>query len=41
MNTSYPSRNFDLGEQIDMLRDSVYHFAQEEILLISLHKPRE
>lgn len=31
MNTSYPTLNFDLGEQIDMLRDSVYHFAQAEL----------
>ncbi|NPU94447.1 MAG: isovaleryl-CoA dehydrogenase [Gammaproteobacteria bacterium] len=27
----YPSLNFDLGETIDMLRDSVHAFAQKEI----------
>ncbi|MFT7289428.1 MAG: isovaleryl-CoA dehydrogenase, partial [Halieaceae bacterium] len=31
MNTSYPTLNFDLGEDIDMLRDSVYQFAQAEL----------
>ena len=31
MNTSYPTLNFGLGEDIDMLRDSVYQFAQGEI----------
>jgi isovaleryl-CoA dehydrogenase len=31
MNTSYPTLNFDLGEDIDMLRDSVYSFAQAEL----------
>lgn len=31
MNTGYPTLNFDLGEEIDMLRDAVYGFAQEEI----------
>ncbi|CAA0094554.1 Acyl-CoA dehydrogenase [Halioglobus japonicus] len=31
MSTSYPSLNFDLGEDIDMLRDSVYQFAQAEL----------
>lgn len=31
MNTPYPSLNFDLGEEIDMLRDSVYQFAQDEL----------
>ena len=31
MNTSYPSLNFNLGEDIDMLRDSVYQFCQAEI----------
>lgn len=31
MNTSYPTLNFDLGEDIDMLRDIVYRFAQDEI----------
>ncbi|MFG0721400.1 isovaleryl-CoA dehydrogenase [Pseudomonas sp. GLN_6] len=28
---SYPTLNFDLGETIDMLRDSVYQFAQAEL----------
>jgi isovaleryl-CoA dehydrogenase len=31
MNTSYPTLNFDLGEDIDMLRDTVNQFAQTEI----------
>ena len=31
MNTSYPTLNFGLGEDIDMLRDSIYQFAQGEI----------
>ena len=31
MNIAYPSLNFDLGEDIDMLRDSVYQFAQKEL----------
>lgn len=31
MNTAYPTLNFDLGEDIDMLRDSVYQFAQSEL----------
>ena len=33
MNTNYPTLNFDLGEDIDMLRDSVYQFAQAELAL--------
>jgi alkylation response protein AidB-like acyl-CoA dehydrogenase len=28
---SYPTLNFGLGETIDMLRDSVYSFAQAEL----------
>ena len=31
MNTAYPTLNFDLGEEIDMLRDSVFQFCQKEI----------
>ncbi|MBT7566287.1 MAG: isovaleryl-CoA dehydrogenase, partial [Porticoccaceae bacterium] len=31
MNTSYPTLNFNLGEDIDMLRDSVYQFCAAEI----------
>lgn len=31
MNTSYPTLNFGLGEEIDMLRDSVYQFSQKEL----------
>lgn len=31
MNTAYPTLNFGLGEDIDMLRDHVYNFAQTEI----------
>ncbi len=31
MSTIYPALNFDLGEEIDMLRESVHAFAQAEI----------
>ena len=31
MNTTYPTLNFGLGEDIDMLRGQVYQFAQNEI----------
>ncbi len=31
MNTPYPTLNFGLGEDIQMLRDSVYQFCQKEI----------
>lgn len=31
MNTPYPTLNFDLGADIDMLRDSVYQFCKKEI----------
>ncbi|GAC14210.1 isovaleryl-CoA dehydrogenase [Aliiglaciecola lipolytica] len=31
MNAPYPTLNFGLGEEIDMLRDHVYNFAQAEI----------
>jgi isovaleryl-CoA dehydrogenase len=31
MNTDYPTLDFDLGEDIDMLREAVYQFAQAEI----------
>lgn len=31
MNTTYPTLNFDLGEEIDMLRDMVFNFSQAEI----------
>jgi len=31
MNTSYPTLNFNLGEDIDLLRDQVFQFAQKEI----------
>jgi isovaleryl-CoA dehydrogenase len=31
MNTHYPSLDFDLGEEIEMLREAVYQFAQTEI----------
>ena len=31
MNTPYPTLNFGLGEDIEMLRDQVYQFAQNEI----------
>jgi isovaleryl-CoA dehydrogenase len=32
MNTSYPTLNFGLGEDIDMLRDMVYRFCQQELV---------
>tara|TARA_R110002124_G_scaffold83172_1_gene217990 strand:+ start:2832 stop:4001 length:1170 start_codon:yes stop_codon:yes gene_type:complete len=31
MSTSYPTLNFDLGEDVDMLRNSVYQLAQAEL----------
>ena len=31
MNTTYPNLNFGLGEDIDKLRDAVYHMSQREI----------
>ena len=31
MNTSYPTLNFNLGEDIDMLRESVFQFCAAEI----------
>lgn len=31
MNTVFKSMNFDLGQDIDMLRDSVYQFSQKEL----------
>jgi isovaleryl-CoA dehydrogenase len=31
MNTPYPTLNFNLGEDIDMLRDMVYQFCQSEL----------
>ena len=31
MNTPYPTLNFNLGEDIDMLRDSLFHFCAKEI----------
>ncbi|MBT8047451.1 MAG: isovaleryl-CoA dehydrogenase [Xanthomonadales bacterium] len=31
MNTHFPSLDFDLGEEIDMLREAVYQFARSEI----------
>lgn len=31
MSISYPTLNFNLGEDIDMLRDSVYQFCQAEL----------
>ena len=31
MNTAYPSLNFNLGEEIDMLRASVFQFCKSEI----------
>ena len=31
MNTHFPSLDFDLGEEIEMLREAVYQFARAEI----------
>jgi isovaleryl-CoA dehydrogenase len=31
MNTHFPSLDFDLGEDIDMLREAVYHFVRLEV----------
>lgn len=31
MNTPYPTLNFDLGEDVDALREGIYQFAQGEI----------
>ncbi|MBE1298955.1 MAG: isovaleryl-CoA dehydrogenase [Alteromonadaceae bacterium] len=31
MNTSYPTLNFGLGEEVDMLREHIYAFSQGEI----------
>ncbi|WP_019530891.1 isovaleryl-CoA dehydrogenase [Dasania marina] len=31
MNSHYPSLNYHLGEEIDMLRNSVYQFCQQEL----------
>jgi isovaleryl-CoA dehydrogenase len=31
MNTPYPTLNFGLGEEIDMLRDAVYQLSQKEL----------
>ncbi|MEW5249124.1 isovaleryl-CoA dehydrogenase [Microbulbifer sp. 2201CG32-9] len=31
MNTSYRTLNFDLGEEVEMLRDMVYRFCQAEV----------
>ena len=32
MSTGYPSLNFNLGEDIDMLRDTVFRFCRDELL---------
>ena len=37
MNTAYPTLNFGLGEEIDMLRQHVYHFAKSEIAPLAEH----
>lgn len=37
MNTAYPTLNFGLGEEIDMLRQHVYHFAKGEIAPLAEH----
>ena len=31
MNTSYPTLNYNLGEDVDALRDATFQFAQAEI----------
>ena len=35
MSIFYPTLNFDLGEDVDMLRDAVYQFAQAEVAPIA------
>lgn len=37
MNTAYPTLNFGLGEEIDMLRQHVYQFAKSEIAPLAEH----
>ena len=37
MNTAYPTLNFGLGVEIDMLRQHVYHFAKSEIAPLAEH----
>ena len=41
MTTSYPTLKFDLGETADMIRDSVYGFAQKEIAPIAADIDRD
>ena len=41
MNTPYPTLNFGLGEDIDMLRDQVYQFAQNEIAPLAARADEE
>lgn len=41
MNLPYPSLNFGLGEDIDMLREHVYHFAQNEIAPLAEQADRD
>jgi len=31
VNTPYPTLNFGLGEEVDLLRDVVYQFCQKEL----------
>ena len=35
INTNYPSLNFNLGAEIDMLREAVYQFSKDEIVPIA------
>lgn len=37
MNTPYPTLNFGLSDEVNMLRDSVFEFAQAEIAPIAAH----
>ncbi len=41
MSTNYPTLDFDLGEDIDMLREAVYQFAQSEIAPRAVQIDRE
>jgi isovaleryl-CoA dehydrogenase len=41
MSTNYPTLDFDLGEDINMLREAVYQFAQSEIAPRAVHIDKE
>jgi isovaleryl-CoA dehydrogenase len=41
MNTHFPSLDFDLGEEIEMLREAVYQFARSEIAPLAAQIDRD